>query len=72
MRWKVLRTSRVGILGSGLMIAIENHAGDMQAREVKTLIEERDRHRGLLLDSGNPLWASRTRTSRWKPWRRTC
>jgi len=55
---KVLRTSRARILGSGLKIAIENHAGDMQAREVKTLIEEAGTDIvGSCRDSGNPLWA---------------
>jgi 3-oxoisoapionate decarboxylase len=55
---KVLRASRSRILASGLKIAIENHAGDMQAREVKTLIEEAGTDIvGACLDSGNPLWA---------------
>jgi 3-oxoisoapionate decarboxylase len=55
---KVLRASRSRILASGLKIAIENHAGDMQAREVKTLIEEAGTDiAGACLDSGNPLWA---------------
>jgi hypothetical protein len=40
-----------------LKIAIENHAGDMQARELKTLVEEAGRDFvGVCLDSGNPLW----------------
>jgi 3-oxoisoapionate decarboxylase len=40
-----------------LKIAIENHAGDMQARELKTLIEEAGpEFVGACLDSGNPLW----------------
>lgn len=55
---KVLRASRSRIQASGLKIAIENHAGDMQAREVKTLIEEAGTDiAGSCLDSGNPLWA---------------
>jgi sugar phosphate isomerase/epimerase len=55
---KVLRASRSRILASGLKIAIENHAGDMQARELKTLIEEAGTDMvGACLDSGNPLWA---------------
>lgn len=55
---KVLRASRSRILASGLKIAIENHAGDMQSREVKTLIEEAGTDIvGACLDSGNPLWA---------------
>ena len=40
----------------GLKIAIENHAGDMQARELKTLIEEAGKDLvGACFDSGNPL-----------------
>ncbi len=55
---KVLRASRSRIQSSGLKIAIENHAGDMQAREVKTLIEAAGTDIvGSCLDSGNPLWA---------------
>lgn len=55
---KTLRASRSRIQASGLKIAIENHAGDMQAREVKTLIEEAGTDIvGACLDSGNPLWA---------------
>jgi len=55
---RVLRASRSRIQSSGLMIAIENHAGDMQAREVKTLIEAAGTDIvGACLDSGNPLWA---------------
>ena len=42
---------------TGLKIAIENHAGDMQARELKTLVEEAGKDFvGVCLDSGNPLW----------------
>ena len=38
-------------------IAIENHAGDMQARELKSLIEKAGpEFVGVCLDSGNPLW----------------
>ncbi len=38
-------------------VAIENHAGDMQARELKTLIEGAGPDFvGACIDSGNPLW----------------
>ena len=48
---------RSRVLDSGLKIAIENHAGDMQARELKMLIEEAGKDFvGACLDSGNPLW----------------
>jgi sugar phosphate isomerase/epimerase len=55
---KVLRAVRTRVLDAGLKIAIENHAGDMQARELKTLIEGAGKDFvGVCLDSGNPLWA---------------
>lgn len=55
---KVLRAMRSRVVDSGLKIAIENHAGDMQARELKRLIEESGKDFvGACLDSGNPLWA---------------
>ena len=54
---RVLRNVRSRVMDAGLKIAIENHAGDMQAREVKTLIEEAGKEFvGSCLDSGNPLW----------------
>ena len=54
---KVLRAMRSQVLDNGLKIAIENHAGDMQARELKLLIEEAGKDFvGACLDSGNPLW----------------
>jgi 3-oxoisoapionate decarboxylase len=55
---KVLRAVRSRVLDAGLKVAIENHSGDMQARELKTLIEEAGKDFvGACLDSGNPLWA---------------
>jgi 3-oxoisoapionate decarboxylase len=55
---KVLHAVRSRVIDSGLKIAIENHAGDMQARELKRLIEEAGKDFvGACLDSGNPLWA---------------
>jgi len=54
---KVLRNVRSLAVDNGLKIAIENHAGDMQARELKMLIEEAGKDFvGACLDSGNPLW----------------
>ena len=39
-------------------IAVENHAGDMQARELKILVEEAGPDLvGVCLDAGNALWA---------------
>jgi 3-oxoisoapionate decarboxylase len=54
---RVLRSVRSRIMDAGLKVAIENHAGDMQARELKMLIEEAGKEFvGSCLDSGNPLW----------------
>jgi sugar phosphate isomerase/epimerase len=54
---KVLKTNRSRILDAGIKLAIENHAGDMQAREMKTLIEGAGPEIvGVCLDSGNPVW----------------
>jgi sugar phosphate isomerase/epimerase len=54
---QVLHNVRSLIVDAGLKVAIENHAGDMQAREVKMLIEEAGKDFvGSCLDSGNPLW----------------
>jgi 3-oxoisoapionate decarboxylase len=54
---RVLRNIRSKVIDSGLKIAIENHAGDMQGRELKTLIEGAGTDFvGACLDSGNPLW----------------
>ncbi len=55
---RVLRAVRPRVIDSGLRIAIENHAGDMQARELKRLIEAAGPDFvGACHDSGNPLWA---------------
>jgi sugar phosphate isomerase/epimerase len=54
---KVLHAVRSRVTDAGIKIAIENHAGDMQARELKSLIEAAGRDFvGACLDSGNPLW----------------
>jgi sugar phosphate isomerase/epimerase len=53
---EVLRRVRSRALDSGVKIAIENHSGDMQASELKWLIEEAGpEFVGACLDSGNPL-----------------
>jgi sugar phosphate isomerase/epimerase len=55
---KTLRPLRSRFLDAGVKMAIENHAGDMQARELKTLIEEAGKDFvGACIDSGNPVWA---------------
>jgi len=54
---EVLRKVRAQAIDANIKIAIENHAGDMQARELKTLVEAAGRDFvGVCLDSGNPLW----------------
>ncbi len=54
---QVLRNVRSRAMDANIKIAIENHAGDMQARELKTLVEGAGRDFvGVCLDSGNPLW----------------
>jgi len=53
---RVLRAVRSQAADAGIKIAIENHAGDMQARELRGLIEEAGKDFvGACLDSGNPL-----------------
>jgi 3-oxoisoapionate decarboxylase len=53
----VLRAARPKATDLGLKIAVENHAGDMQARELRMLVEEAGPDFvGVCLDSGNPLW----------------
>jgi sugar phosphate isomerase/epimerase len=54
---QVLRSVRSKAVDLGVKIAIENHAGDMQAREVKTIIEESGKDFvASCLDTGNPMW----------------
>lgn len=55
---KVLRSVRSRATDAGIKIAIENHAGDMQGRELKMLIEAAGKDFvGACYDSGNPCWA---------------
>lgn len=54
---KLFRSVRQEALDLGVKIALENHDGDMQAREVKTIIEESGKDFvASCLDAGNPLW----------------
>jgi sugar phosphate isomerase/epimerase len=54
---KSLQSARNEALESGVKIAIENHNGDLEAREVKTIIEEAGKeYVGSCLDAGNPMW----------------
>jgi 3-oxoisoapionate decarboxylase len=54
---RVLRNVRSRAMDAGVTIAVENHAGDMQARELVTLIEAAGREFvGATMDSGNATW----------------
>jgi len=54
---KVCQAVRTRAVDAGVKIAIENHAGDMQAWEIKTLIEAAGRdYVGITFDSGNVTW----------------
>ena len=55
---KVLRPVRSLAHDLGVKLAVENHSGDMQAWELKNLIEEAGKDFvGACLDTGNPIWA---------------
>jgi len=54
---KVLKACRTQALDAGIKIAVENHAGDMQAHELVDLIEEAGPdYVGANLDPGNAAW----------------
>lgn len=54
---KVLKQVRSVALDLGVKVGVENHSGDMQARELRTLIEEAGKdYVGACLDTGNPMW----------------
>lgn len=54
---KVLKSQRTLAQDLGVKVAVENHAGDMTARELAGLIESAGRDWvGANLDSGNALW----------------
>jgi 3-oxoisoapionate decarboxylase len=54
---KVLKNIRSQASDANIRIAIENHAGDMQARELKSLVEGAGKDFvGVCIDSGNPMW----------------
>jgi 3-oxoisoapionate decarboxylase len=60
-RWKdtigVCKAVRGRAVDAGVKIAIENHAGDMQAWQLANLIEECGRdYVGATMDSGNATW----------------
>ena len=54
---KVCKALRSQAIDAGVKIAVENHAGDMQAWELVTLIEEAGKdYVGANIDSGNACW----------------
>ncbi|MBK9313134.1 MAG: sugar phosphate isomerase/epimerase [Acidobacteria bacterium] len=54
---RVCKAMRGRAIDAGVKIAIENHAGDMQAWQLASLIEEAGRdYVGATLDSGNATW----------------
>jgi sugar phosphate isomerase/epimerase len=54
----VLRRMRSRVTDAGVKIAVENHSGDMQARELKALVEAAGTdYVGVCIDSGNASWA---------------
>jgi sugar phosphate isomerase/epimerase len=54
---KAVRGIRPRVLDSGVKLAVENHGGDLQAREMKMMIEAVGTDvMGVCLDSGNPVW----------------
>jgi sugar phosphate isomerase/epimerase len=54
---KVFRKVRSKAQDLNVKIALENHSGDMQAREVKIIIEEAGKdYVASCLDTGNPMW----------------
>jgi len=53
----VLKSARSRALDAGIKIAVENHAGDMRAEELATLVEMAGRDFvGVNFDTGNALW----------------
>ena len=54
---KAVRGMRTRIVDSGIKLAVENHGGDLQSREMKMMIEAAGPDiMGVCLDSGNPVW----------------
>lgn len=54
---KVLKSQRSLAIDSGVKVAVENHAGDMQSTELVELIEAAGKdYVGANIDSGNAVW----------------
>lgn len=55
---KVCKACKSQAVDAGVKIAVENHAGDMRATELVTLIEDAGKdYVGANMDSGNAVWA---------------
>lgn len=53
----VLSRVKPQFVDAGVVVSIENHAGDFQARRLRTVIEEAGKDWvGVTYDSGNPCW----------------
>jgi sugar phosphate isomerase/epimerase len=51
------RAARDMAMDLGVKIAVENHAGDLQGRELAALVEEAGpEYVGVCIDSANPMW----------------
>ena len=56
---KVFRAARSVAMDTGVKIALENHSGDMQAWELRELIETAGKdYVAACLDTGNPIWCA--------------
>lgn len=53
----VLSRVKTQFVDAGVKVSIENHAGDFQARRLRTVVEEAGKDWvGVTFDSGNPCW----------------
>lgn len=54
---RTLRNIRSQVTDMGVIMAIENHSGDYQGRELAPVVEEAGKDWvGVTFDSGNPIW----------------
>src|SRR5436190_7923647 len=54
---KAVKGVRSRIVDAGVKLAVENHGSDLQAREMKMMVEACGTDiMGVCLDSGNPVW----------------
>lgn len=56
---RVFKAAKSAAESTGVKIALENHSGDLQAWEARTIIEESGKSfAGACLDTGNPIWCA--------------